>query len=392
MLTIIRKKVFRRAVFCLLPLIVLLPRESRGQFEHKLFTSNMMAEMKFQYGFVYPHNIVLELFQSHLTAFEFNIHQETYGKHVWERVYSYPEIGVSLWYSNLGKSEWLGDAYSIFPYLNFPLFRSKTFSFNFRLGLGVGYITKPFNRLDNYKNLAIGSHFNASADLMLEARYKINYRLTASAGISLHHFSNGSLKLPNYGINLPLANIGMAYRLARENPLIGDRFLAPTQPYEAIIRHLIQFDVGALVGYKNMQSVYGENFLVYHFFENTWFPVSRKSKWGAGLDLSYDKSHIVKLEKQGDTLTNNLKILRPGVNAAYSLGLSKVAFIFNLGYYLGGAEHSNGPLYEKLSFQYNFTKYAFMTVMLKVHWGRADYIGWGLGIRMEQLYGKKTIK
>lgn len=82
--------------------------------------------------------------------------------------------------------------------------------------------------------------------------------------------------------------------------------------------------------------------------------------------------------------------MRPGINAAYSLGLSKVAFIFNLGYYLGGAEKSIGPLYEKLSFQYNFSKDFYTTVMLKVHWGRADYIGWGLGMRVEKLYGKKT--
>jgi hypothetical protein len=29
---------------------------------------------------------------------------------------------------------------------------------------------------------------------------------------------------------------------------------------------------------------------------------------------------------------------------------------------------------------------------LKVHWGRADYIGWGIGLHIEQQYGKKTIK
>jgi hypothetical protein len=30
--------------------------------------------------------------------------------------------------------------------------------------------------------------------------------------------------------------------------------------------------------------------------------------------------------------------------------------------------------------------------MLKVHWGRADYIGWGVGYRFEKFYGKKTVK
>jgi len=49
-------------------------------------------------------------------------------------------------------------------------------------------------------------------------------------------------------------------------------------------------------------------------------------------------------------------------------------------------------LYEKLSFQYNFSKHVFANVMLKVHWGRADYIGWGFGYRFLKYYGKKIIK
>ena len=87
-----------------------------------------------------------------------------------------------------------------------------------------------------------------------------------------------------------------------------------------------------------------------------------------------------------------MSILRPGINAAYQLGMSRLAFIFNLGYYLGGKEKSNGPLYEKISVQYGFTKKLYASVMIKVHWGRADYIGWGLGYRFDVLYGKKTVK
>ena len=30
--------------------------------------------------------------------------------------------------------------------------------------------------------------------------------------------------------------------------------------------------------------------------------------------------------------------------------------------------------------------------MLKVHWGRADYIGWGLGYKFNARYGKRTIR
>jgi len=352
----------------------------------------MMIEAKINYGFFYAQHLELHLFDTHVPAFEVNLQQVTYGRHKWEIAFGYPMIGVSFWYSSLRNSPYLGSAYALFPYMNFPLYHHRNFMFNFRFGLGVGYLTKKFDRLTNYKNLAIGSHINAAVSLMLEFRYKLNGRFTLSGGINFQHFSNGSLKLPNYGLNIPLINAGIAYRLVRENKYLIEHIYPPVEPFEAILRHNIEFNIGGAIGFKNMQAVYGENFTVYHFYENTFFPVSRKSQVGFGFDLSYDGSHVKILELSGDTVKNKLLILRPGTNAAYELLMGKLGFIFNLGYYLGGKETSNGPFYEKLSVQYNFAKNIFASVMLKVHFGRADYIGWGFGYRFLTFYGKKTVK
>jgi hypothetical protein len=141
-----------------------------------------------------------------------------------------------------------------------------------------------------------------------------------------------------------------------------------------------------------MQSEFGHNYFIYHAFENTFFQVSRKSKVGFGFDASYDESHKKILEMANVQVMNDLQIIKPGINAAYELMLSRLCFIANFGMYLGGKEKSNGPFYEKFCFQYQFSKDFFAQVMLKVHWGRADYIGWGLGYHFSVKYGKKTIK
>jgi hypothetical protein len=368
------------------------PLPGRTQFRHKLFTSNMLVEGRFDYGFIYAHHLELEIYNSHLPAFEISLQQETYGKHKWERDFAYPLIGLSFLYTGLGYNPDLGSAYAVFPYINFPLYRKESFMLTFRFGLGVGYLTRKFDRLTNYKNLMIGSHFNAAVSISFEARLRLSERFILSGGFGLQHFSNGSLKLPNYGLNLPFISAGLAYRLARENVKISDRFIPPTEPFEAIVRHVMEFNIGVAIGSKNMQAVTKESYLVYHLYENTFFPVSRKSKVGFGLDLSYDESHVAKLEHDGKDVSNKMKILRPGINGAYELGLSKLKFIFNLGCYLGGEETTNGPFYEKFSFQYNLTKSIFANVMLKVHYGRADYIGWGFGYSFIQYYGKKVIK
>ena len=111
-----------------------------------------------------------------------------------------------------------------------------------------------------------------------------------------------------------------------------------------------------------------------------------------GIDLTYDESHKKILEMAGITTTSPMDIIRPGVNAAYELMLGKLGFIMNLGIYLSGKEKSNGPLYEKLCFQYGFSKNLFAHVLLKVHFGKADYIGWGIGYKFNVFYGRKTIK
>jgi hypothetical protein len=373
-------------------LFALMPSCLIAQEHHRQFSSNLFVEGKIHYGFLYAHHLELEIFNAHFPAFEVSIQHQTYGKHQWERDYAYPIIGLTCWYSGLGGSPELGQALGLMPFINFPLYRHKKWFFGFRFAIGVGYLTKKFDRIENYKNTAIGSHLNAAVNMMFEVRYSINSWLTASAGISLQHFSNGSLKLPNYGLNAPMLNIGLAYWPVNQNRKIGDRRYPPTEPYSAILRDHIEFNIGLSTGYKNMEAVLGKNYFVFHLYENTFYRISKKSKVGVGLDLSYDPSHIRILELHGDTLQSNWQILRPGINAAYQLVMSKVGFIFNIGYYLGGAEKSNGPLYEKISVQYSFAKNFFANVMLKVHFGRADYIGWGIGYKFNVPFGKKVIK
>jgi len=381
-----------KPLIMLMMIILACPVNAGAQPEHKLFTSNLILETKIHYGFLYPQHLELQVFNSHFPAFEFSVEKLTFGRQSWERAYNYPILGMTFLYCPLGNNPILGNAFALMPFINFPLYKTKAFTFGFRFALGAAYLTKKFDRISNYKDIAIGSHLNFAINLMLEARYRLSEYFTITAGISLQHFSNGSLKTPNYGLNAPLINIGLAFRPVRDNRDIGDRYFAPIEPFSTTIRKSIEFNLGFAIGYKNMSSEFGQNFFVYHVYENTFFQVSRKSKLGMGLDLSYDASHKKILELAGIHYSGPLDIMRPGVNAAYQLMIGKLGIIMNLGFYLSGKEKTNGPLYEKISFQYVFARNFFANVMLKVHFGRADYIGWGLGYKFDVFYGKRTIK
>jgi hypothetical protein len=149
-------------------------------------------------------------------------------------------------------------------------------------------------------------------------------------------------------------------------------------------------DFGFSMGLKDMTQQYGERFMVYAFYANAMKQISWKSKFGIGLDLTYDASDKFLLEWNGQTVDQNYKLLKPGINAAYQLVISRLSFLFNFGFYLAGAEQSEGSVYQRLTLRYLFTKNLFANVALNANWGKAEYIGFGIGYQLNIIYKRKV--
>ncbi len=221
---------------------------------------NLAIEAKAQYGLLMSHHLELDIFRSHFSAFELNLQKATFGKHRWEAEYGYPLIGISLWYSNLGGFEEIGSAIAIFPTVNFPLFSDNKQSINFKVGLGLGYLTKHFDRINNYKNFAIGSHFNIAASLFFEYRRKVSKLITVTTGFGLTHFSNGSMKTPNYGLNILTASVGFSSYLSNPNRLQSKKILPKLYPYEFDGRKYLSIEFANAVAFKDMTKQYGKKY------------------------------------------------------------------------------------------------------------------------------------
>ena len=361
-------------------------KHSPNKYKHKLYHSNLYLEGKLYYGFVANHHIGMEIYDSHFPAFEINLGKATYGQKFWQQMYNYPIIGISYYHSGLGTSPYLGTANAVFPYINFPIIKSKNFMWGFRLGAGVGYLSKKFNRLDNYKHLAIGSHFNFAGNLLFDLQFRLNDYYFFSADIGLVHFSNESLKLPNYGLNLPSVSIGLIRFFEKQNTPIQQRLYDPVKPFDYDIYKIIEFDFTGVAGFKNLDALYGQNYFVLSLFGNIFKLVGYKSKFGIGCDFSYDASDYTILEKNNVIVDNRLSLIKSGLNLAYELALGRLAFDFNYGMYLGGKDQSDGSVYQKLSLKYDLSEHLYAYITLKVHWGRADFIGWGLGYKFKLTY------
>jgi hypothetical protein len=355
---------------------------------------NYQIEVRSHFGFYLHHHLELERFNAHFPSFEIALQRSTFGRQRWEALYDYPVIGISAFYSDMGGFEEIGEVYAIYPFINFPLNEDVNNRLNFRLGMGLGYLTNKYHPTENYKNFAIGSHLNAAASLYLDYRKTLGSRFTFVAAAGLTHFSNGSTKTPNYGLNIVTAVAGLNWHINRPNAYLDLRFAPILRPFEYDNKKWFSVEVAQSFGTRDMSQQLGKRYYVSNTAFNLLFPLSMKGKAGIGFEFTYDGSDKGVLDKrgqiEGDTLyKNNLDLVKPGVSMIYEMVLSRTSFVFQLGFHLGGAEKSDGIAYQKAGMKYHFTDKVFGTIALTAHGGRADFIGYGMGYRWDYKYYRK---
>lgn len=367
-------------------LLVMLSGVQVNAQKQRFQADNLLFEPRVNYGFLIAHHVEMEIYNSHFPSFEFSISRAAYGKQQWEALYNYPVTGLTYWNAWLGNSRDLGQAHAVFPFISFPWLKNDLTELNFRLGAGLAYLTERFDRLENYKYTAIGSHLNAAINLMIEYRWKPSPYIQLSAGMQLMHFSNGSTKTPNYGLNIPALSGGVAFRLNKENKYIRRRIRPDLTMFEFDDKKFLEIKLGTTFAVKASGDTDGKMYNIYSGFLSATKPIGYKNKLGLCFDLSWDGSDALMVARTNTDPYNKRELTKPGVSAAYELVLARLSFAFNLGLYLGGKDKSEGMTYYKAGIHYLITRNLFANLTLKTHYARADYVGIGLGYRFRGVY------
>ncbi len=145
----------------------------------------------------------------------------------WGYFYKYPIVGFDFGYESFGNREALGGAISLIPNLSFYLIRKEKFNLRIQAGLGLAYLTKPFDKITNPENTINGSHLNFSTLTSLVLSYQLSDGIFLESGPSVTHYSNGNYAKPNVGANLPDWSIGLRYQPQRA-PKIEDEAYLPS--------------------------------------------------------------------------------------------------------------------------------------------------------------------
>lgn len=371
---------FKHSTFLLLFLLII--NVLSAKTNDTIIDRNFQIEFRASYGFIICHHPEMKYFQSHFPLYELNIQQVTTGRKSWQRKSNYPAVGVSLIYTGIGEMPEIGRAFAIVPHINFNCLKSKRHQLNFNFGIGIGYLTQKYDIIENPKNTFVGSHVNAAINISTDYSYMVTNRLGLSAFIGLTHFSNGSTRSPNNGINIAHAGIGAKYFIQEPKQKIA-RQPSDNQRYKSWVKENFSFNFAFLASKKDIKQFIGYNntWIVYNIQFNALKHVTEMSKFGIGLDLVYDQTDEAILRLDGVEFTD-IEILKPGINVAYEISFGNTSFNINFGYHLAGKEMSEEHIYQKLGAMQNIWKGLFATVQLTTHFGWADYIGFGIGYRI----------
>ena len=198
-------------------------------------------------------------------------------------------------------------------------------------------------------------------------------KIFISGGIGLTHFSNGSLKTPNLGINIPTVNFGLAYKFSSSEKLLKSIDTTHNKKYKTEIQSFLSG------GMKQINPPDGKEYGAFSLSTSFMEPLNLKRKIGLGFDLFWEYSNIKILENNDVEVKHDYEIIKPGIHIAYQLDFSKLSFVTQFGVYLYAKEKSDGSIYSRFALRYKLNNKFLLNLALKTHLTKADFIELGLG-------------
>ncbi len=130
-----------------------------------------------------------------------SVGKKHFSEEAWVQSLQNPETGILFQYSNYGNNEFVGSSYSVMPYLEVPLFNSKTKKLHLNSAIGASYFDKNFDDGKNWQNKAISTKITWAYRMFLYYSLFSNNSFNTRASLGYSHHSNGHVKWPNQGLN-----------------------------------------------------------------------------------------------------------------------------------------------------------------------------------------------
>jgi hypothetical protein len=336
-------------------------------------------DVSYGYGTILRHNKnIAHLVKAHPEVWTLGFNRKTYGEKIWQQQFNYPDWGLSFQYSDF-RNEVLGKNFGLLAHYNFYFLNR-----NLRLHLaqGISYNTHPFDLQTNPKNNAFGSPLLASTALGLY--YDLPNLVNDFGllfGVSLYHYSNGSVNAPNTGTNILAFEMALSYNkpTQQENVFIsGEKEEVDTT---------IHWNIAVSGGFNSSDylNLGTHPFAVVSGYADKQLGTISTVQLGTEIffseflreEISYVAAAFPRWEIDPDTDWK-----RVGIFAGHEFRIGDLGLLSQIGYYLYYPYQYESRVYLRVGGKYYFNDLWFATLTIKAHAANAEAIEFGAGIRL----------
>ena len=332
-------------------------------------------------GSILRHNTdISHLITNHPAGFTLALSKRTFGQEAWHQGYNYPDTGISFVYQDMN-NETLGHHFGIYGHFNFYFLKRNL---QVRIGQGIAYNTNPYDRVNNFRGNAYGTHLLSSTHLMLN--YQKEHVLEHwgfKGGITLVHYSNANLKAPNTSTNTFAINLGLVYSMDPSDQ-VPERMRRDTLPQ---LNKKPKFNLVFRSGINESDVVGSGQFPFYIVSAYADKRLGRKSAIQLGGDLFFSNFLKELIRFQATSFPENGvgpedDYRRVGVFIGHELFINKLSILTQLGYYVYYPFDFEGRTYNRIGLKRYINKKWFAAVTLKSHAAKAEALELGIGIRL----------
>jgi hypothetical protein len=336
------------------------------------------------------------IFENHSLGFDFRVGWQTddFNRDTYDCLFRFPRYGIGYYMGNLNNIKLhceempgFGKPAALYAFFSAPAVRKDRYSLYYDIGLGLSYNFECYDPHLRPYNTLIGSKRNVFINFRFSADFSVGEHSTLGLGASYIHFSNGSIRKPNKGIDLLSVNLLYRTNLFKKNEKGYHRYAV--EPFNPVW----EIQLSRANGGRMLDTGFDFNDPKYkRWYCNTASlavlrQTGHRTKFGAGLDYfyfdwgRYVKEHRAK-ERGLEITTLPRDNMALGAYLTYEIGYKNVWLYTHLGFYLTehvGDNPDNLWIYERVGVKYHVTKNISLGVAIKAHLAVADYVEWTLG-------------
>lgn len=366
-------------ITCFITLIFLVSNNAFSTYTQSDSTQNSVGVgINLNWGYLQYHHQEMEILKEHPTrAIEISLITRGNGNKLWHSFYRNPEYGITYKLMDLGSRSKLGYSHCIFPFINLPIILpTHNLLASFRAGTGLAFMQKIYNPLNNPQNSAISTHINAFINFGLIANIRIANSIWLSGGAHLAHFSNGSVKKPNYGLNYTLVSLGVVFREKATISAKNGHYAHSDEKSRILV-------VGT-ASRKEAVGFGGPKYLVTSGSVEYSYPIATPLfRTGLSLDFMYDKSNSYILQSENIQYESDWQVAKLGTAVSTEFILDKLSLVLYFGAYYHNLSRdiNNQWVYQRIAMHYRLNSRIWAHIALKTHWNVADYLELGIAFK-----------